>query len=218
MRPWVTHAITLLRGRGVARIALVAVIAVGLAGGAQVATGAATRHATKHTTKCGKHASRHGRREKTKPCGKRPKPAAAKLHSPGPTPAATTPSTTTPTPAPPTPTTPQCRKLEPLPAPIPGQTTIVGYANVEGGPPFVGSGGCPRLPTGETVLLKNPAGETLQTQTTGKGQPFNFIVEPGEYYVFAACDEDEKSLNERVPFVVRADEQNLDEGIGCSIP
>jgi hypothetical protein len=207
-----------MRGHGAARIALAAVLAVGFAGSVQVAAGA-TGHKSKHTVKCSKtHAAKRRRHEKAKPC-KRSKRAAAKPHAPAITPTATTPTTTTPvastpTPAPPTTPTPTCPKREPLPAPMPGQTTIAGYTRVEGGAASVYS--CLPRVGNETVLLTNLAGETLQTQTPGEGQPFNFVVEPGEYYVMASC-EHEAAKEQKVTFVAHAGQQNQDE-LYCSIP
>jgi hypothetical protein len=131
--------------------------------------------------------------------------------APTPTPPASLTPPTAPTPG----STSPCPTLTPLPPVIAGQTTIVGYAQVNGGPLDAGhESACPRLPGGtDPILLESLSGQTLQSQSPGIGQPFDFVVEPGEYYVVEEpCTE---GPQQRV--VAVAGEQNRIE-VGCNIP
>jgi hypothetical protein len=127
-----------------------------------------------------------------------PKPALPKPTTP------TTPST------PPTP--PACPQDAPLPTPAPGQTTIVGYATLYGGPPPQPSS-CPSPPEslGGTVVLQTSAGQTIESQTVAAGQPYQFVVQPGNYLVA------DSTCMVGMPVTAVAGQQNRAD-VGCNIP
>jgi len=157
----------------------------------------AMRHmAPKHRRKCMSqtrafkdHAKdKHGkkakscRKPKSSQRGAAGKPTAA-LPGPPTVPApATTPS---PEVLPSTPPIPVCPTNAPLPTPMAGQTTIVGYVEAPGGGPAPepGSGSCPEISGGAAAVLETATGQVLESQILAPGQPFDFVVQPGEYQV-----------------------------------
>jgi hypothetical protein len=111
-----------------------------------------------------------------------------------------------------TPTAPVCPANAPLPTPIVGQATIVGYANAPGGGPAPqpGSGSCPERSGGVTVVLETATGQVLESQTLAPGQPFDFIVQPGEYQVL-------NGLCMEGPRVTALAGQQTETSVACSV-
>jgi hypothetical protein len=221
-----------MRGRSLTAATLVLFLTLAHAGGAAGASKPKCKrspkghaHSATHKTrcptnkpqsaskpKCKRSSKRHPHGTHNKRCStKRPKQN-ERLQRPPTSPAVSAPPAA-PTPSP----TPQCPTLTPIPPAIAGQTTIVGYAEVHGGPlgppnPLA----CPPLPGGtDPILLKNLSGQTLQSQSPVTGQPFDFVVEPGEYYV---VEEPCTGISEMGnPIVAVADKQTRIE-VGCNIP
>lgn len=117
---------------------------------------------------------------------------------------------------PPAPTHLECATNSPIPSHIEGQTSIVGYAIDNGGPaPPPGAEACPHLSSGDMVLLENTSREVLQSQALNPGQPFDFLVEPGEYYVVDGACPAQQEGPMFSPLVVRAGQQKH-EDVGCN--
>jgi hypothetical protein len=201
---------------------------VALAAGGSQASASAARRTPKNPTKCtGKRrAAKHGRsakdarsrykKTKTQECPKGPKRRKPTVRPKIQPTAPTVITLTAPTPGPtsptqPSPPVPSCPIVEPLPTPTPWETTIVGYTRSAGGGPLLPMS-CPAVPGGESVVLEDTAGQVLQTQSPGPGQPFNFVVEPSEYYVLPSRCASEKPST---AFVAQAENQNVDEGVSC---
>lgn len=164
-------------------------------------------HGHKVTPHCKRATHRKGKHHKGCPRITRKRPTARRK---APTTRTTTPNPTT-TASPPTPEpAPTCPQNHPLPALVAGQTTIVGYAWTSGGP-APGASPCPRLSSAVTVTLKTASGQTLESQTLGTGQPFDFAVQQGEYEIV-----DTMCMAEQL---VRAPEgQQTQVEVGCNIP
>ena len=131
-----------------------------------------------------------------------------------PKPTTPTPSPVTPPATPSQPATPTCpdRQNAPLPTPVPGQTTIVGYATLAGGPAPQPSS-CPpgQESDGGTVVLETSAGRTIETQTVAEGQPYQFVVQPGNYLVA------DSTCMDGIPVTATEGQQNRAD-VGCNIP
>jgi hypothetical protein len=193
---------TFLPARGAALASLIVLLLFGSA----VAEGASkTNHGQWHATVVRCH---HGKKKHHR-CPHATKHSKKKA-TPAPTPAATTPPPSTePSHSPPPP--PPCPQTSPLPAIVPGQTTIVGYATTRGAPAPQQTP-CPSIPAGGTVVLETTAGQTLQSQAVSAGQPYQFIVQPGEYLVAdALCPEIKGPVTAIAGQQTRAD-------VACDIP
>ncbi len=144
----------------------------------------------------------HSTRRRHSIGSKAPTPTAPAAH-PTPTPPSTTPMPEL------TPTS-VCPKNAPLPTPVAGQTTIAGYAWISGGAP--GGSSCPGdVSAPATVALETTGGQPLESQRLDAGQPYDFVVQPGEYEIV-----DTLCVAERL---VKAQEgQQTIAETGCNIP
>ncbi len=113
----------------------------------------------------------------------------------------------------------ECARNTPIPIHVEGQTAIVGYANDNGGPapPRGQDDGCPRTSDGDTVLLENLSHEVLQEQALDPGEPFDFVVEPGEYYVLDGVCPAQQEGPMFSPLKVHVGQQ-VREDVGCNLP
>lgn len=133
------------------------------------------RHPAKHHRSCS-YSTR--RRHPMSPSSKVPIPTTTvQASTPTSSNASTPPSPKTePTP------TPACPKSTPLPTRVADQATIVGYAWISGGASdrstCLGDVSAPA-----TVALETTSGQVLQSQTLEAGQPYDFVVRPGEYEI-----------------------------------
>jgi hypothetical protein len=64
--------------------------------------------------------------------------------------------------------------------------------------------------------LENTSHEVLQSQALKPGEPFDFIVEPGEYYVIDGECPKQQEGPMFLPLTVRAGQQKR-EDVGCNL-
>jgi hypothetical protein len=126
----------------------------------------------------------------------------APVPAPAPTPVSATPSP---------PAAPACPVQMPLPVHMAGQTSIVGYVRVGGGPLLPASSCPPGVSSGGSVALETPAGQVLETQSVEAGRPYQFLVQPGGYQIVNTV------CGENSPVTVSAGQQLQIEAM-CNIP
>jgi hypothetical protein len=199
---------------------IITVVGIGIiVGSITVAYAAETRHDGRLLRSSSKSSHKHGahcyrvRDKRERVC---PRKHAKKKTDPK-HPLAVLPKPTTPSPVPPPatpsqPAAPVCPQNAPLPTPVPGQTTIVGYATLDGGPAPQPSS-CPpgQESEGGAVVLETSAGQTIETQTVSAGQAYQFVVQPGSYLVA------DSTCMDGIPVKAAEGQQNRAD-VGCDIP